>query len=248
MSPRSIGLMGSGEFEPWSEEADRWLLARSDRTGPVLVLPAASAPEGQEVFDRWANKGLAHYGRMGVPAEVLPIKTPDDANDDRFVERLKDSPMAFFSGGNPAYLAKVLAGSKFWTALKEEMERGLAYCGCSAGIACLGDLAPDSGVSDLTSPNVWQPGLSLFPKVFFGPHWDMLNTYVPGLQALFVAAVPEDCRLLAIDENTAVVGDGIEWKVLGSAGAYLLDQGNWSEWRSGTSFTAPLLASLQAST
>jgi cyanophycinase len=244
---RSFGLMGSGEFDPWTEEVDRWLLARSNRVGPVLILPAASAPEGDEVFDGWATKGLAHYARLGIPAEVVPIKTPEDANERSFADKLRDSPMAFFSGGNPAYLAKVLAGSKFWTALLDEMERGLAYGGCSAGIACLGDLAPDSGISDLTSPEIWQPGLSLFPKVFFGPHWDALNMYMPGLQALFVAAVPADSRLLAIDENTAVVGDGAEWKVIGAGGAYLLDAGDWTESRSGSTFTAPLLVSEAAS-
>ena len=35
-----------------------------------------------------------------------------------FVDKLRDAPMVFFSGGNPAYLAKVLAGSKFWNALQ----------------------------------------------------------------------------------------------------------------------------------
>jgi cyanophycinase len=244
---RSFGLMGSGEFDPWAEEVDRWLIARSNRAGPVLILPAASAPEGDEVFDGWANKGLAHYSRLGIPAEVVPIKTPSDANDERFIGGLRESPMAFFSGGNPAYLAKVLSGSKFWTALLAEMDDGLAFAGCSAGIACLGDLAPDSGISDLTSPEIWQPGLSLFPKVFFGPHWDALNTYMPGLQALFVAAVPADSRLLAIDENTAVVGDGAEWKVIGAGGAYLLDRGDWTESRSGSTFAAPLMVPEAAS-
>ena len=71
--------------------------------------------------------------------------------------------------------------------------------------------------------------------------------YMPGLQALFVAAVPADSRLLAIDENTAVVGDGAEWKVIGAGGAYLLDAGDWTESRSGSTFTAPLLVSEAAS-
>ena len=39
MSHRSFALLGSGEFEPWNEEVDRWLLGRADgRDGRVLIL------------------------------------------------------------------------------------------------------------------------------------------------------------------------------------------------------------------
>lgn len=36
-----LGLMGSGEFEPWSEEAERVLLSQSSGDGSVAVLPLA---------------------------------------------------------------------------------------------------------------------------------------------------------------------------------------------------------------
>ena len=43
---RSFALLGSGEFEPWSEEVDRWMLARVARPhAPVLILPTACAPD-----------------------------------------------------------------------------------------------------------------------------------------------------------------------------------------------------------
>jgi len=62
--------MGSGEFEPWSAEMDRQVLDRANGDGRVLILPTASAKEGDEVFDGWAAKGLAHYSSLGIPAEV----------------------------------------------------------------------------------------------------------------------------------------------------------------------------------
>ena len=68
MSP-SYALLGSGEFEPWTESVDRWILDRTGAaTGPVLILPTAAAAEGDEVFDMWANKGLDHYARLGIEA------------------------------------------------------------------------------------------------------------------------------------------------------------------------------------
>jgi hypothetical protein len=119
------------------------------------------------------------------------------------------------------------------------MGRGLAYAGCSAGVASVGEVAPDSS-ADPTAGDVWRPGLRLFPKVYFGPHWDALDSFFPGLQGLFLAAVPADCRLLAIDERTAVVGDGMRWTVMGSGRAHLLEDGTLREFAPGASFDAAL--------
>jgi cyanophycinase len=233
-----MALLGSGEFEPWTEQVDRWLLDRATGDGTVLILPTASAPEGDEVFDRWASLGLLHYQSLGIIAEVLPLKTKADAGREDIGGRLGAASIAYFSGGNPAYLADVLRGSSFWEAVLRAMGRGLAYVGCSAGMACLGDVVPDSTVRDFTAPDLWRPGLGLFPKLFLAPHWDALNAYVPGLQELFAAAVPTGHRLLAIDERTALVGDGTEWQVMGRGNVSVMESGSWQNYRVGQSFEA----------
>jgi cyanophycinase len=234
-----LGLLGSGEFEEWAAEVDRWLLDRaSTGDGSVLILPAASAPEGDEVFDRWAQMGLEHYTRTGVAAEVLPIKRRDDAEDPAFVDELDRASMVFFSGGNPAYLASILAGTPFWTRLLERMGEGFAYGGCSAGISCLGELAPDS--ASIGSQDMWRPGLKLFPRVVLGPHWDALNTYVPGLRDVFLASLPPGFRLLAVDERTAAVGGGTDWHVVGMGSVHLVSDGEWQDFPAGSEFQAQL--------
>ena len=48
-----FALMGSGEFQPWSRDVDVWALDHVTGDGRVLVLPTASAPEGDEVFSEW---------------------------------------------------------------------------------------------------------------------------------------------------------------------------------------------------
>ena len=243
MSKRVYGLLGSGEFEPWASDVDRWLLGRAGigaRDRRVLILPAASAPEGDKIFNTWADMGLNHYRELGIEAEVVPLKTRSDAARDDVVAALDGAAMAFFSGGNPAYLAEILRDTPFWNRLLEEMDRGLAFGGCSAGVAFLGAQAPDSSKVDPFAQNIWHPGLQVFPKVVFGPHWDMLDTYIPGLQRLIIDAVPPDCRLVAIDERTAMVGDGTEWTVIGEGSAHLFDGGDPQTFPSGTSFRAPL--------
>jgi len=234
-----FALLGSGEFLPWTEKVDRWLLERTTGEG-VLVLPTASAPEGETVFRRWGDMGVEHYTGLGVPAELVPLQDRDNAEDPGLAALVGEAAMVFFSGGNPAYLAATLQDTPFWKAVLAGLDRGMAYAGCSAGISALGDVAPDSTSNDPTSASFWRPALGLFPKTYFGPHWDALDVYIPGLRAKVVASLPSDCRLLAIDENTALVGDGTDWTVIGAGRAATLEGGAWSEHQSGMSFTKEL--------
>jgi cyanophycinase len=240
VTPLIMGLLGSGEFAPWADDVDRELLRRA-RTGDgrVLVLPTASAPEGEEVFGRWAAMGLAHYERLGVTAELVPIRTREDAEDREHVARLADASLVFFSGGNPAYLSATLDGTAFWAGVRDGLDRGLAYGGCSAGVQCLGERAIDAAAGRF-DPEAWRPGLRLFRGVSFGPHWDALDRYVPGLSDFIRTSVPPGEVLLAIDEDTAVVGDGTGWEVVGAAAAHVWCDGSWADHPSGSRFTCLL--------
>ena len=235
----TYSLLGSGEFLPWSETMDRLVLERADGDGRVLILPTASAKEGDEVFDGWAAKGMAHYGSLGIDAEVVPLKTREDAESPEFVARLEGASVAYFSGGNPAYLASTLADTPFWAALRGRMERGLAYVGCSAGVACLGDRAPDSDTRRFAD-GFWEPGLGVFHGVWFGPHWDALDSFVPGLSDFIVSSVPAGECLFAIDEQTAAIGDGAEWSVVGTSAVHVYRDGTWTHHAAGSSFSLDL--------
>jgi hypothetical protein len=69
-SGRTFLLMGSGEFEPWSNEIEA--AALHGRPGPVAVLPTASSAEGDDVFGRWGRMGLEHYAAAGIDARSCP--------------------------------------------------------------------------------------------------------------------------------------------------------------------------------
>ena len=240
MSGFAFGLLGSGEFEPWSADIDRTLLERAGGDGRVLILPAASAAEGDDVFEGWARMGQAHFDGLGIPAEVIPIKAREDADRPEFVEKLSDASMVYFSGGNPAFLSGLLKGTAFWQGLVDRLDDGLAYAGCSAGVACLGEIAPDSASMDVERI-FSNAGLRLFPNTDFGPHWDALDSYVPGLRQMIIGRIPPGRRLIGIDEQTAIVGDGTSWSVVGSGGAHLYLDGSMTEFPSGSSFSEPLL-------
>jgi cyanophycinase len=240
---RSFALLGSGEFDPWTASVDRWLVGRPGVPRPrVLILPTASAAEGDDVFDMWARKGLAHYAELGIEAEVLPLKTREDAARTELSAALDEAAVVYFSGGNPAYLAATVRDTAFWSALTDALTHGLAYAGCSAGVACLGDIAPDSAREEFDE-ELWQPGLRLFPGYWFGPHWDALDGFAPGLTDFIISEVPEDSTLVGIDENTALVGDGQSWDVVGVGGVHVLTAGAWIHHEAGASLDLPLAPS-----
>lgn len=236
---RAFAFLGAGEFEPWSQVVDRWVLERADGDGRVLILPTASAPEGDHVFDDWAGKGLAHFREVGVPAEVLPIKTRGDAEREDLAQRVREASVVYFSGGNPYHLATVLRGSAFCRAMLDRLDDGLGYIGCSAGVACLTETTYDTA-TDLLSHDVWKPGLSYVRRLLFAPHWDTVERWFPGAQAFIAGSLLPGQTLVAIDEETAMVGDGGSWTVLGRSGVHLLRDGEWTDVSSGRDFVLPL--------
>ena len=234
MAGRVWALLGSGEFQPWAEEVDRWMLDRA-RPGPVLILPTASAPEGDEVFDRWGRMGLEHYLRLGVDAEVVPMKRREDADLPDLAAHLEGAAAVFFSGGNPGYLASTLTGSRFWRLLLANLDRGLAYGGCSAGVAALGERA----AWRLHRSTFW-PGLAVFPGTNLAPHWDATDRYLPGLSGALIDHLGPPYRLVTVDEDTAMIGDGRRWSVIGAGRVQVLTGGAPTDHRAGESFELDL--------
>jgi cyanophycinase len=226
-------FLGADEFQDWHAGIDRALL--EGRPGRVLVYATAAAPEGDEVFDRWASMGLAHYEGLGVPVSAPPLKRPEDAHDDALVAMLDDAAMVFFSGGNPMWIARVLTGSPFWARLRARVSEGsIAYAGCSAGVACLSDPTYDSDRQDVEG--IWVPGLGLFPGILFGPHWDIVDDWLPGARAFIVASTPDGGVTVGIDEGTAMVGDLQTWRVEGRGAVHVYRGGEPTDHAAGSTF------------
>ena len=235
----AIALLGSGEFEPWARPVDTWCAehatASSDR---VLVVPTASAPEGDETFKRWGKMGVAHYKAIGLAPEVLDLRERADASKKEIVDAVQGARHIFFSGGNPGYLAETLSGTPFWEAVVAGVTSGeTALGGCSAGAAFLGTTAPYVAGDSLDH---WTDGTKLLPRAYVMVHFDMLNTYVPGLRDMLLDMRPENTITVGIDENTALYGDGEHWQVQGSGSAWIGD-GELSPYPDGATLDLRLL-------
>jgi len=242
---RSYGLFGSGEFLPWAAAVDRELITRGGGAGgaKVLVVPTASAPEGDTVFTRWAQMGIDHYRTMGMAPELVAIRVREDADRPEVAAQVEGASLVYFSGGNPAYLARTLKGTAFWEAVAGALDAGCALGGSSAGISFLGGRTFDPAARSPGGPRVWVDGLGHFPRGMLGPHWDAVDRWLPGATAMMLAAVPEGWCFLGVDEDTAAVGDGRHWEVVGRGTATVLRAtGEVAVVASGASFDLTLVS------
>jgi cyanophycinase len=204
----------------------------------VLVAPTAAAHEGEASFSSWGAKGLAHYAGLGVPAEILSLRTREDAHREDLIARLDDASYVFFSGGNPARLAQALSDTPFWLALVAALRNGMPYAGCSAGVAGLTEETYDSETSSFEE--LWKPGIGYVRETLFGPHWDIVDSWVPGASEFIVSSVRDGQRFVGLDEDTAMVGDGSSWSVIGRQGIHVLRDGAWATYREGDEFVLEL--------
>ena len=81
----------------------------------------------------------------------------------------------------------------------------------------------DSDTQDFDQ--VFKPGLGLIPETVFAPHWDMVDSWMPGARAAITSAAPPGGVLVGLDEDTAMVGDGSSWRVEGRQGVHVYRSG-----------------------
>ena len=67
----------------------------------------------------------------------------------------------------------------------------------------------------------------------FGPHWDIVDTWIPGATDFIAGSVGPGDTFIGLDEDTAMVGDGRSWEVIGRAKVHVLREGEWTRYAEG---------------
>jgi cyanophycinase len=213
--PGPVALVGAGEFLPAMAEVDRELLAATGRPRPrVVILPTASYPDGDDVFERWAEMGASHFRELGAEVEPVLVRDRDDADDPAAAQAVGEADLVYLSGGKPGYLLRVLDGSAVGQALVDAHERGAVLAGCSAGAMVLAGHAFDFRIRLLPWPLRWRSGLGFAPGTSVVPHYD---AWPEPLSALVALQAPRGSTVLGIDEETALIGRDGSWQVRGAS-------------------------------
>jgi cyanophycinase len=194
-------------------DLDRSLLAAVGRPRPrVAIVPTASAPDGEDVFQRWASMGVAHFAALGAEVEPVLVRDRAEAMDDASVQAVGEADLVYLSGGKPDHLRRVLDGTPLGDAVIDAHLRGAVVAGCSAGAMVLAAHLPSLRRRVIPWPLRWRNGLGLVPGVAVLPHYDAWPEVVVAVMAL---QAPSETTVLGIDEDTAVVGRDGAWQVHG---------------------------------
>ena len=126
-----VALVGAGEFLDQMAEFDRGLLESTGRSRPrVVILPTASAPDGDAVFADWADRGVEHFSALGAEVEPVLVKSVADGHDPAALQAIGEADLVYLSGGSPRHLSKVLRESPLGAALAAANAHGAVIAGC----------------------------------------------------------------------------------------------------------------------
>ena len=229
-----MALVGAGEFLPSMAEFDAGLLLATGRSRPrVAILPTASYPDGEDVFNRWAAQGVAHFGSLGAEVEPVMVRDRAGADDAAAAQALGEADLIYLSGGKPAYLMHALAGSPVGQALIAAHDRGAVLAGCSAGAMVLAGHAFDFRLRLMPWPLRWRRGFDFVPGVLVVPHYD---AWPEPLSVLIALQAPRGSVVLGIDEETAVVGRDGGWQVHGRSRVTVWRGRHRDRYRAGDTF------------
>jgi cyanophycinase len=232
--PGPVALVGAGEFLPAMADVDAGLLASTGRSRPrVVLLPTASYPDGEDVFQRWASMGVAHFAALGAEVEPLLVRDRDGADDPSAAQAVGEADLIYLSGGKPEHLRQALHGSAVGAALLAAHERGAVLAGCSAGAIFLAGHAFEFRFRLVPWPLRWGQGLGFVPGVSVIPHYD---AWPEPLSVLIALQAPRGSVVLGIDQETAVIGRDGGWQVHGASRVTVWRGHRRERYRSGESF------------
>jgi cyanophycinase len=197
-----------------------WLFAARRRAATgrvrprVAILPTASYPDGEVVFQRWAAMGVSHFAALGAEVEPVLVRDRAAADDPAAAQAVGEADLVYLSGGKPAHLLGALVGTAVGRALVDAHDRGAALVGCSAGAMALASHAFDFRVKLMPFPLRWGDGLGFAGGLSVVPHYD---AWPEPFSALIAFQAPRGSVVLGIDEDTAVVGHDGGWQVHGAS-------------------------------
>lgn len=186
-----------------------------------LLVVATIATEYPEMA---ANKYKKVFSELGIKnIEILDISNREDAFKDRNIEVIKKSALIFFTGGDQLRITSLIGGTPTCVALKEAHKNGCKMVGTSAGASVMTDTMIVEGNND-DSPRKctlkMSPGLGFLENVIIDQHFAQRGRI--GRLLTGIAQNPEVLGI-GIDEDTAIVVNNNNIRVIGSGAVYFID-------------------------
>ena len=226
-SPRRGTLIIIGGHEDRDPEGQREILREVAREvdGGKLVLATVASHQPEGYFEEY-EKAFADLN-LGELVELY-VEERSVANEPTKLDTLDDAAGVFFSGGDQLRITSQIGDTKIEAKVRRLFERGGLIAGTSAGAAAMSDTMLVKGTSS-ESHRIGDlhmaPGLGLIRDVIIDQHFAERGRF-----GRLLGAVAHNPRVLGlgIDENTAAIVQGDQFRVIGSGAVYVVDGGNAS--------------------
>src|SRR5215211_2275770 len=195
-------------------------LAKGAKARIVVMTVATDKPS--ELWGEYA----AAFKRLGVDeVSVVDVSSREDAKSEKSLQLIQAATGIFFTGGDQLYITTLLGGTKMHGLLHERFEKGVVLGGTSAGAAMMSNSMFIRGESDETPRFGGMeigPGMDFLTGAVIDTHFSQRGRIGRLLTA--VAHYPQDLGF-GVDENTAMIVEGKEFRVAGEGAVTVVDAG-----------------------
>ncbi len=218
--------------------------------GPLVIIGGAEDREGDCVvlreFVRCAGGTKAHiavmtaatgfpkevgdeyttiFERLGAEnVEVVHTEHRDESECKKAIRQIEEATGIFFTGGDQSRIVDFIKGSPLGDAIHKCHAEGVVIGGTSAGAAMMPDIMIIGGAS-VAYPTMDAveigPGMGFLPGIAIDQHFSQRGR----LGRLLAALVQKPAVLgIGIDEDTAIIVEGDEFRVVGSGVITVVDE------------------------
>ena len=165
------------------------------------------------------------FDRLGAESvEVVHTEHRDDAERESNIRKVEDATGIFFTGGDQSKIVDFIKDTSLDKAIHKRHGEGAVVGGTSAGAAMMPDEMILGGAS-VSNPSVdavtMGPGMGFLPGIIIDQHFAQRGR----LGRLLAALVLQPAALgLGIDEDTAIVVNGDEFRVIGQGAVTVVDE------------------------
>lgn len=188
--------------------------------GGRLVLATVASREPEGYFEAYQQA----FAALGVEDLVhLYVEERSDSGGEEALSRLDGAAGIFFTGGDQLRISSQIGDTPVEKRILELHRAGALIAGTSAGAAVISETMLVKGPS-AESYRIGElhmaPGLGLMKDVIIDQHFAERGRY-----GRLLGAVAHNPRLLGVgvDENTALVVEGRQGRILGAGAVYIVD-------------------------
>lgn len=212
--------IGGGDITEADEVLRTFLKLFKRKPDGHLVVLTVATNEPSEAAEKYRSLFRGHDVKH---VNVVDVSLRDDAFSEVAVKKALGADAFFFTGGDQLNVTSLMGGTPLHDAIHEKFGDGVLIAGTSAGAAMMSSkmiISGGSGNPPIVGGVDFAPGMNLILGAVIDTHFSQRARHGRLLTA--VAHYPHAVGL-GIDERTAMVVRGSEFKVLGEGVITVVD-------------------------